>query len=74
MSSLITLSWSFIGLSLLTLRIYIKRIGGSNLGEDSDREFSYIISSWLVKEGQKPIGMMLYITTFLPNFLKKNYI
>jgi len=43
------------------------------LGEDSDGEFSYIISSCLVKEGQKPTGMTSYITTILPNFLKKIY-
>ena len=34
------------------------------MGEDSNREFSYIISSWLIEERQKPIVMMSYITTF----------
>ena len=51
-SSLITLSWSFTGLFLLMLRTCIMRIGGSNSGEDFDGGFSYIISSWLMEEGQ----------------------
>jgi len=46
------------------LRTRIKWIGSSNLGEDSNRGFSYIIGSWLIEEGQKPIVMMLYIITF----------
>ena len=46
------------------LRTRIKWIGGSKLGEDSDGEFSYIISSWLIEERQKPTVMTLYITTF----------
>jgi len=37
-------------LFLLTLRTRIKWIGGSNLGEDFDGGFSYIISSWLIEE------------------------
>jgi len=32
-------------LFLLILRTHIKWIGGSNLGEDFDGEFSYIINS-----------------------------
>jgi len=42
----------------------IKRIGSSNLGEDFNRGLSYIIGSWLIEEGQKPIVIMLYIITF----------
>ena len=70
-SSLITLSWSFTGLFLLILRTRIKQISSSNLGEDSNRGFSYIIGSWLIEEGQKSIVITLYITNFLSNFLKK---
>jgi len=50
----ITLSWSFTGLLLLILRTRIKRIGSSNSGKGSNRGFSYIFSSWLIEEGQKP--------------------
>ena len=56
------------------LRIYIKWIGGSNLGEDSDGGFSYIISSWLMEEGRKPTAMTLYITNFCPTSSKKKNI
>jgi len=42
----------------------IKRIGSSNLGEDFNGGLSYIISSWLIEEGQKPIVIILYIITF----------
>ena len=70
MSSLITLSWSFTGLSLLTSGTRIKPIGGGNLGEDFDEGFSYIISSWLIEEGQKPTVMTSYITTFYPTSSK----
>ena len=45
-------------------------IGGSDSGEDSDGGFSYIISSWLMEEGQKPTVMTLYITTFYLTSLK----
>jgi len=48
--SLTTLSWPFTSLSLLTLKTYIKRIGGSNL-VDFNGGFSYIISSWSTEEG-----------------------
>ena len=44
----------------------MKQISSSNLGEDSNGGFSYIISSWLIEEGQKPIVITLYITTFRP--------
>ena len=44
--------------------MHIKRIGGNNLGEDLNRGLSYIIGSWLIEEGQKPIVIILYITTF----------
>ena len=70
MSSLITLSWSFTGLSLM-LRMRIKQIGSSNSGEDFSRGFSYIISSRLIEEGRKPTVMISYIATFCPNSLKK---
>ena len=73
-SSLITLSWSFTSLFLLMLRARIKRIGGSNSGEDSNGGFSYIISSWLMEEGQKPTVITLYITPFCLTSLKKVYI
>ena len=63
MSSLITLSWFFTGLSLLILRMYIKRTGGSN-SVDFNRGFSYIISSWLMEEVQKSTDMTSYITPF----------
>ena len=69
-SSLITLSWSFTGSFVLMLRTHIKRINGRNLGEDSDGGFSYIISSWLMEEGQKPTVITLYITTFCLTSLK----
>jgi len=71
MSSLITLSWSFTSLFLLRLT-RIKRIGGNNLGKDSSGGFSYIVSSWLMEEGQKPTFITLYITTFCPTSSKKN--
>src|SRR6266702_3882895 len=64
-----TLSWSFTGLFLLMLKIYIKYTGGSDL-VDFNRGFSYIISSWLMEEGQKPTDMALYITTFCLTSLK----
>ena len=41
------------------------------MGEDTNRGFSYIISSWLMEEGQKPTAIMLYITTFCPASSKK---
>jgi len=44
---------------------------GSNLEEDFNGGFSYIISSWLMEEGRKPIAMTLYIATFCPTSLKK---
>ena len=49
----------------------IKR-AGSNLEEDSNGGFSYIISSWLIEEGQKPIVMTSHITAFCPTSLIKN--
>ena len=70
MSSFITLSWSFTGLLLLILRMCIKLISGSNLGEGFDGGFSYIISSWLMEEGQKPTAMTSYIMTFCPTSSK----
>ena len=42
----------------------IKRIGGSNSGEDFNGGLSYIIGSWLIEEGQEPIVIILYIITF----------
>ena len=51
------------GLFLLILGTRIKRISGRSLGEDSNRGFSYIISSWLTEEGQKSTDMASYITT-----------
>jgi hypothetical protein len=48
------------------------RVGGSNLGEDSNRGFSYIISNWLMEEGRKPTVMTSYIATFCLTSLKKN--
>ena len=52
------------------LRTRIKQISSSNLGEDSNRGFSYIIGSWLIEEGQKSIVITLYITTFYLTSLK----
>jgi len=49
---------------------YIKPIGGGNSEKDFDEGFSYIISSWLIKEGQKPTVMTSYITTFYPTSSK----
>ena len=73
-SSLIALSQFFISLFLLILRTHIKRIGGNNLGQDSNRGFSYTISSQLVEKGQKPTVITLYITTFcLTSLIKSIY-
>ena len=55
-------------------RTRIKWIGGSNLGEDSDGGFSYIISSWLIEEGQKPTVITSYITAFCLTSSKNIYI
>ena len=41
------------------------------MGEDSSGGFSYIISSWLIEEGQKPTVMTSYITAFCPTSSKK---
>ena len=71
MSSHITLSWSFTGLSLLTSKMYIKWRG---VGEDFNRGFSYIISSWLMEEGQKPTVIILCIATFCLTSSKKKCI
>ena len=53
-------------LSSLTSKTRIKQIGGSNLKKDFNGGFSYIISSWLIKKGQKLTVMTLYIMTFCP--------
>jgi len=47
------------------------QIGNSNLGENFNRGFSYIISSRLIEEGQKPTVITLYITAFCPTSSKK---
>jgi len=44
------------------------------LGEDSDGGFSYIVSSWLMEEGQKPTVMTSYITAFAQLPQKNMYI
>ena len=69
-SSLITLSCSFTGLSLLTLRTRIKRIGSNNSGDNSNRGFSYIIGSWLMEEERKLTVITSYIATFCLTSLK----
>ena len=38
---------------------------------DFDGGFSYIISSWSTKEGQRPTDMASYITTFCSTSSKK---
>ncbi len=73
MSSLITLSWSLIGLSSSTSKTCIKYTSGSNL-VDFDGGFSYIINSWSTEEEQKPIDMASYITTFCSTSSKYIYI
>ena len=49
----------------------IKLIGSGNLGKDFNKGFSYIISSWLIEEGQKFTVITLYIITFYLTSLKK---
>jgi len=53
------------------LRTRIKRIGGEDSGEDSNKGFSYIISSWLMEEGEERTAIMLYITASCPTSSKK---
>jgi len=55
----------------LTLKTYIKWIGGSGLGVDSGGGFSYIVSSWLMEEGWNPTFMTSYTATFCPTSVKK---
>ena len=40
-------------------------MGGKDLGEDSNKGFSYIISSWLMDEAQERTAMTLYISRLL---------
>ena len=45
-------------------------MGGKDLGEDSNKGFSYIISGWLIKEGGECMAITLYITASCPTSLK----
>ena len=51
----------------------IKRISSKNLGEDFNEGFSYIISSWLMEEGQERTAIMLYISQLLAQLPQKIY-
>ena len=43
-------------------RTRIKRISGEDSGEGFNEGFSYIISGWLMEEGEECMAMTLYIT------------
>ena len=49
----------------------MKRIGGKDSGEGSDEGFSYIISSWLIEEGQARTAMTLCISRLLAQLPQK---
>ena len=55
------------------MRTRIKCIGGEDSGEDSNKGFSYIISSWLMDEAQECTAMMSYILQLLAQLPQKIY-
>ena len=53
--------------------MYIKYISYKDLGEDFNKDFSYIISGWLIKEGGEYMAMILYIIAFYPTSPKNKF-